>query len=64
MDDGVKKITLIKYGDYKKGTKSLSQNPNPKYTPKTLSKIQSLASPKEKLFYSLIFAQHCSPLFS
>ena len=34
MDDGVKKITLIKYGDYKKGTKSLSKNPNPKYTPK------------------------------
>ena len=40
MDDGVEKISLINYGDYKKGTKSLSQNPNPKYTPRNSEKYK------------------------
>ena len=40
MDDGVEKISLVNYGDYKKGTKSLSQNPNPKDTPRNSEKYK------------------------
>ena len=36
------RISLIKYGDYKRGNKTLLQNTNSKYTLKTISQIQSL----------------------
>jgi hypothetical protein len=32
-----KKVSLIKYEDYNSGTRTLSKNPNPKYTLTSLS---------------------------